>query len=111
MLLSIKLRNAVNRELKQAGLDFQASYQLKNTYVNGQRRGCSGYITNVNTGICVFVDTEESVLSSLSGKCLYRYAKDENGIPFRNPGGKGRNRWAAEKELAQCVVSLLKGES
>lgn len=43
MLLSVKLKNGLTSLAEQMGMDITVN--LKNITVNGQRRGCSGFVT------------------------------------------------------------------
>lgn len=96
MLLSTKLRNQI-KKIQPEGLEFH----LKNIKVNGQNRGCSGFIKNVSNGNIVYVNTEKSCYSPLADKNLYRTAKD-----LKDYTG-GRNRWATDDRIAIEIVNLL----
>lgn len=96
-LLMTKVKNA----FKKVGNDpFQYQFYLKNININGDKRGCSGFIINRDTKSCVYVNTEPSVLSSMQ-PYLYRYADD-------NSDYKGyRNRYASSlDELVKNIVDL-----
>jgi hypothetical protein len=47
---SVKIRNVFK--------DKPFSVDLKNIVINGQRRGCSGFITNNETNKCCYITTE-----------------------------------------------------
>lgn len=51
--------------------------KFHNIKINGRTVGCSGFLKYSNGNI-LYVNTEESCLSSLKGKILVRTAKDEN---------------------------------
>ena len=61
------LRNA----LKNKG---NYDIQVKNIRINGNLRGCSGFITNKDNNVVLYVDTEGSVYSDLF--YMSRYAKN-----------------------------------
>lgn len=56
MLLSVKLKNGLTSLAEQMGMDITT--HLKNITVNGQKRGCSGFVTCGES--CVYVTTEHS---------------------------------------------------
>lgn len=97
LILSTKLKNAIN---KQCG-DMPLQFTLKNITINGAKRGCSGFVRNLDNNTVVYVDTEEPCLSNLH--YMYRYAdheKDWTGY---------RNRWADTLDaLVYSVCRLLK---
>ena len=70
-LLKTKLRNHIQKSAK----DMELEFVFDNININGQKRGCSGFVRNVSTGVTVYINTERSVLSSMKNY-LYRYAKD-----------------------------------
>lgn len=95
IILSTKLKNAINKHMPNM------EYMLKTISINGNKRGCSGFIRNPQNNAIVYVNTEEPVLSSLH--YMYRYAdniKDYTGY---------HNRWANTlDELAKGIADLLK---
>ncbi|MBQ7673565.1 MAG: hypothetical protein IJT36_03450 [Alphaproteobacteria bacterium] len=94
MVLSTKLKNAISK--KKEGLVFS----LKNTIINGEKRGCSGFIYNPENGITVYVNTEPA---SFSLKYMYRYCKN-----MRDYRGF-TNYWAKSlDELTDGIIALLK---
>ena len=98
LILSTKLKNAINQHAE--GMDLQ--FTLKNISINGSKRGCNGFIRNKANNTVVYVDTEEPVLSSLH--YMYRYADSEKD--YRGY----RNRWANSleelaKEICRCLHS------
>lgn len=65
--LSVKMKNA----LKKA-FGGELEFSLRNININGDKRGCSGFITNPANGVTVYIDTEAIKPFGL----MYRYAKD-----------------------------------
>lgn len=107
-LLATKLRNQILTA--SSDQDLPLRFKLKNTTVNGRRVGCAGFITDIQTGSCVYVNTEHSVYGPLSDKVLYRYARDEKDFSS-NSLKNGWNRFCADDELAKNVLALLRGGS
>lgn len=105
MLLATKLKNRILLATRPE--DMPLKIELKNIIVNGQKRGCSGFVTNMQTGSCVYIDTEKSVFGPLSDKCLYRYARDNKDYSS-NRLQNGWNCWATDDELPKQVVKLLR---
>lgn len=92
IILMTKLKNA----MLKTGMDL--SFELRNININGDKRGCSGFIVNNDNGTIVYVNTE-----SCLDRYMYRYAdsvKDFRGYS---------NRWAnGLDELVEGVAGLLK---
>lgn len=92
-LLATKLKNqllAINPEL---------TVQLKNISINGDKQGCSGFVTDPTSDKIAYLNTEHN--HHTGAPLLYREAahlKDFTG---------GRNRHADYDELAEKVVALL----
>lgn len=101
--LAVKLRNDIARQ--NPGMNL--SYHISNISINGKKRGCSGFVMNEDSGVCVYVNTKKSVYSPLSDKNLYRYARDTKDYSSIQLGGLGRNRWAPDDELAGAILELL----
>lgn len=96
MILSTKLRNAV----KKKAADMDLVFTLKDTVINGEKRGCRGFIRNTKNNSVVYVNTEEPCLSTLH--FMYRYANDEKDYVGHH------NRWADTlKELVEGICSCL----
>lgn len=97
LILSAKLKNAINKHAE--GMDL--TFTLKNITINGQKRGCSGFIRNNTNGSVIYVDTEESCATFVP-RFMYRYADNEKDY-------KGyRNRWANTlDELASAICTCL----
>lgn len=95
-LKAVKLRN----QLHKINPDLKVS--VKNTRINADTVGCSGFVTDPATGRIVYVDTEESCVGL---GLLYRTAahtRDYTG---------GRNRFTTAADLAESVVELLNDSS
>ena len=96
LILSTKLKNAINKHSN--GMDL--TFTFKNISINGQKRGCSGFIRNNTNGSVMYVTTEEPCLSTLH--YMYRYADHE-----RDWTGY-RNHWANTLDgLATEICRLL----
>lgn len=95
-LLAVKLKRellAVN-----AGL----TVQLKNVTVNGEKMGCSGFVTDPGTGRIIYINTDHN--HSTNHRALFRVALHDKD--FRG----GINHFAEYGELAEEAVDLLKGQ-
>lgn len=101
MLLKVKFVNRLSNLINPNNLHIT----VKNVRINGTTRGCSGHITYMPTGRCVYIDTETSPL--LRNKCLYRYAQDEKDFSSNHPGHSYPNLYAAEDDLAKQVARML----
>lgn len=90
-ILMTKVKNAIKR--KRANVDFQ----LKNININGNKRGCSGFIINTDTKTTVYINTEPCM-----GNYMYRYADDVKDFTGYH------NRWAHTfDELIDAIDALL----
>lgn len=96
LILSTKLKNAINKQAN--GMDL--TFTLKHISINGQKRGCSGFIRNNANNSVIYVTTEEPCLSTLH--YMYRYADSEKDY-------RGYcNRWANTlDELASAICTCL----
>ena len=87
------------------GVENNFTFHLKNVSVNGQRRGCSGFIVENSTGKIVWVDTEPFFTGGLFGNSnqtlLYRFAKH-----IKDYSGLG-NHWGRCENIADHISSLL----
>ena len=92
-LMMTKFKNAVAR--LDPSLDAST---IKNIRINGQPRGCSGFIVNPANGKIVYVNTEQG---SQNRGALYRTAKTTKDYTG------GHNNFADNDDLAQKVVELL----
>lgn len=69
MLLATKLKNRILLAAKPE--DLPLKIELKNIIVNGVKRGCSGFVTNMQTGSCVYIDTRSwSMGRSQTNVCI-----------------------------------------
>ena len=98
LLLAVKLRNAFKNSW-----DYDYTYFLKNIVINGQKRGCSGFVKNNANGVCVYIYTEHSCAAP--GKnFMYRFADHEKQYSSL----RYRNRFAETlEELVREVNALL----
>lgn len=101
MLLKTKFVNQLTRLIDKNDLRIT----VKNILINGSRRGCSGHITYLPTGRCVYIDTESAL--TMPGKLLYRYAMDEKDFSSNRPGHSFPNLYTSEDNLAESVARLL----
>ena len=101
MLLKTKFVNQLAKLIDKDDLHIT----VKNILINGVRRGCSGHITYVPTGRCVYIDTESAL--TMPGKLLYRYAMDEKDFSSNRPGHNFPNLYTTEENLAFSVARLL----
>lgn len=97
MILMTKLKNAINKQ----GGEMPLQFTLKNITINGEKRGCSGFVRNLANNTVVYINTEELHYSNL--KYMYRYADHEKDFTGYH------NRWANSlEELAKATINLLK---
>ena len=97
LILTTKLKNAINKQ----GGDMPLQFTLKNITINGAKRGCSGFVRNLDNNTVVYINTEEPCLSNLH--YMYRYADHEKDYTGYH------NRWANSlDELAKAIINLLK---
>ena len=93
IIVGRKLRNAIEKHIQ--GME----YHLHTINVNGDKRGCSGFIRNPNNNAIVYVNTE---ISTYVLRYMYRYAdnlKDYTGY---------HNRFANTLiELSSNIAKLL----
>lgn len=95
MLLATKLKNM----LKKTGI---YEVELRNISINGQKVGCSGFITNQTNGKIVYINTEKPVYATLQGKNLIRYAKSTSDY------AGGMNHFVEDERLCSKIVEMLK---
>lgn len=103
MLLSSNLRKRLTVLAKQHGIEI--SIKLKDISVNGQKRGCSGFVTCGES--CVYVNTEHTCFGPIFDKSMCRYAyntKDFSSNRLKN----GYNQFVSDDALAAKVISMLK---
>jgi len=94
-LLMTKLKN----QLHKINPDYEC--HLRNINVNGQKRGCSGFVVNPENGRVVYVDTESSVYEPLANQSLIRYA--EHTRDYRG----GQNNYCPTDNTAQAIHKML----
>lgn len=87
-----KVKNAIHK------INPSLTFKLSNIRINGQLRGCSGFITNPNTNKIAYINTE-SVLSN--HKILYRTA--EHNKDFTG----GSNQYTDVDNYAKCIIGLI----
>lgn len=104
-LLKTKLTRQLETECKRHGL-YAEIIELNNISVNGDKRGCSGFITNTQDGSCIYIRTEKSAYAPLADLSLYRYARDNKDYSS-NGLSNGQNHWATDNDLASAVIKLL----
>lgn len=96
--LVVKTKNAFAK-VNDMRTHMVLTYYLKNIVINGVKKGCSGFIRNEKTGVCVYIITEQIFMQP---KYMYRYAdniKDYRGY---------RNRWVANfDDLVYNSLHLL----
>ena len=100
VILSVKLKNALVKKAELRNMDITVT--LKNISINGDKRGCSGFIVNNENGSIVYVNTEKSVYGGIS-PYLYRYANSTSDYTGYH------NRYAKTlDELVNSIIELLK---
>ena len=103
MLLSYNLSKSLTVLARRQGMEI--SVELKDISVNGQKRGCSGFVICGES--CVYVTTEHSCYGRISDMSMCRYAKgtrDFSSHGLRN----GYNQFVSDDVLAAKVISMLK---
>lgn len=82
------------------------TFDVKDIKINGQTRGCSGFVTNPKNGNIVYVNTEQSMYDprTLKDRILYRRAK--HGKDYTGE----RNQWSNDKDIQRDIVNLLEKE-
>lgn len=79
--------------------DFE--YHLRNFSINGNKRGCYGFVVNPTNGKIVYLNTEESCYAPFHNQVIWRSAahlEDYRG---------GRNRWSDVKTFAHDIANYL----
>lgn len=93
-LLAVKLKNQI------LAIDSTLAVSLRNVSVNGVKFGCTGFITDLNSGKVVYVNTDHNHHTNTTA--LYRTARDSKDYTG------GPNNFASYEELAAKAVALLK---
>lgn len=98
ILLATKLKNMITKANTSGDM---LKFEIKNISRNCVKTGCSGFVTNLRTGIIVYINTEMMDLAHTSGPILYRTAahnKDYRG---------GQNHFSKVENIADRVVKML----
>lgn len=101
LILATKLRNAFKKANKKYNYDLQ--FDIKNIVINGEKRGCSGFVTNEENGSCVYIDTEKPCCLNLG--VMYRYA--DNNKDFMGYSNRWTGRNYDVDSLADVILALL----
>ena len=89
----------IKNQLKN--LDMNLTVKLSNIRINGQLRGCSGFITNNDTQKIVYINTESACETSpFGGKILYRTASHDRDFTG------GQNQWIDPNEKGYITTVL-----
>lgn len=106
-LLSVKTKNAIKRVAAEKGLSCIVFALWRNDIINGQKVGCTGFVTNPDTGKVIFISTGDArFLPDWINGHLYREAKcfgDYGGSHSNNKFSEGYEATA----LAEAVVKEL----
>lgn len=101
-ILSTAMKNRLFKANSELEKPLVLAVSLTNITVNGDKRGCSGFVENRRNRKVVYIDTEKPVLDMGEKRFLYREAKNT-----RDYVG-GRNQWAKSmEELVNEVLKLL----
>ena len=94
----------VKKTLNEGNKDGQVklNFHLKMIKVNGQVRGCSGFVENAENGKIVYINTEVLPFTGQEYRVLYRTAKHLKDFTG------GFNQYATPAKLAEKVIELLK---
>ena len=98
-----ELKKAIKAVAEKRGIAID--YHLKAIRVNGDVRGCNGFVKNPNNGLIVYVSTEMSTPLGKEYGVLYRSAqslKDYVG---------GKNWFATPSCVADSIVDLLENQN
>lgn len=96
-LAAIRLRNQL------LALRPDLVVKLRNVRINGALFGCTGFVTDPQTGHIVYVSTDHNHGLSYD-KALYRTAEHDKDYTG------GRNRFATYAELPAKVIELLEAK-
>lgn len=99
------LKTKLSNQLKKLIPENEIKISLKNIIINGSKRGCSGHITYLKTGKCVYVTTEPLITDPR--KLMWRYAENEKDFTSNRIGIKGKNHFITEPELATTIIKAL----
>lgn len=100
IILSTKLKNGIEKQNQNLNL----KYHLRNISINGVKKGCSGFIENVDNGKIIYITTEICGYVPLEKKTMFRFAEN-----LKDYGGKGGfNQWVNTDELFPTLIKNLK---
>lgn len=103
MILAVRLKNAIRAAF---GNVEDLEFQLRNIVVNGQKRGCSGFVRNKSNNAVVYINTEPTTYGALP-PYMYRYADDMSDFRgYRNRFAETLNELAAE--VAKMLLTPVK---
>lgn len=76
-------------------------FKLRNIRINGDTRGCSGFVANPKTNRIVYVNTEPAPVAHLSDKVVWRVAASFTDFH------RERNRWSevADDTLSEILLT------
>lgn len=100
--LMTKLKNRICRHIPKEDLRFS----LRNININGEKRGCSGFVTYLPTGRCVYVDTERFTMPG-GADMMYRYARDEHDYSSSHADFNALNVFARDEDIAHEIAAAL----
>lgn len=98
------LKNRIQKSILIQLRSLDLEFDLHNININGEKKGCSGFITDLKTGACVYVNTEGT--SVKDGRVMYRYALDTKDYSSNNLTN-GNNHWCDQADLHDHVLSML----
>lgn len=99
--LKTKLKNDICRLLPAEDLRFR----LSNICINGEKRGCSGHVTYLPTGRCIYVNTEP--LLTNPRKIMFRFAKNEQDYTSSHSEFSAINLFTTQERLALDIYHHL----
>lgn len=99
--LKTKLENNIGKIIPKQQLRFK----LSNIRINGVNKGCSGHITFVPSGRCVYVNTKPLITDP--NKLMYRYAKDENDYSSHHADFVAMNLFSTKASLPYDITAAL----
>lgn len=100
-LLKTKFTNRITAILPKELLKIT----LRNININGVKKGCSGHITYLPTGRCVYINTEP--LTTDLSKVMYRLAKNESDFSSNSPDFWAINLCTTAEKLPEAVARTL----
>lgn len=97
-MYKVLLATTLKNRFKKYG-NFECNF--KNIKINGENRGCDGFITNPVNNRVVYLTTEKPYYRSLCNQCIYRRVR------YVGDYGKGHSNFCTEEELVDNVVREL----